>query len=656
MRAHLAWTCLGIFAGAWCPVGASYGTCQNGLVGYWRLNDQVGDVTPDASGQGNHGLIKGTPREISGVQGRALEFIGLGAHIDCGANAHFDIKDALTLSLWVKTYDAGLSQYRPFITKGNRSYGLRHHQSNSIEFYIHDGVSVSARWRLSSWSRREWHHLMGTFNGNCLVLYIDGQKAAETAHTGSIASSATALMIAANAESPDRFCDAVIDEVRVYNRVLDPNEGRLCLTPGYIPEHGQKDVPRSAVLRWPARAPHLQYDVYLGTDQNEILPSEASEPHSTLISQAQDTNSLELPEPLQFNQTYFWRVDAVNDGSITQRGDVRHFTTESMDVVTKAYAPQPVCGRINVDPFAQLTWRSGHEANIHEVYLGTDRATLDLIETTARHSTQTLSLAYAQTYFWRVDSSVTATDPPTQYQGDIWNFTTSGYCMIDDFESYDDNCNWIFATWQDGLGHYGGEDIPDCNLPPYEGNGTGSIVFHYYGRAFFIPRIVRIPARSGTRSLILDYDNAILDSGISETNTRDYALLRDWTKGGVNTLSLSFLGHPAPENGTDTSGLMDMGASGRRNDAEPFYIVILDGAGNSKRIVHPDADAVQSVSWQEWHIPLSKFSAAGLDLTDVKNVTIGVGHENAALSEASGLIFIDDIRLGKTVDDPAIRP
>ena len=81
------------------------------------------------------------------------------------------------------------------------------------------------------------------------------------------------------------------------------------------------------------------------------------------------------------------------------------------------------------------------------------------------------------------------------------------------------------------------------------------------------------------------------------------------------------------------------------NDSAPFYVAVEDHAGRSRRVTHPDPAAVLAMTFQEWQIPLSEFSA--LDLSNIKNLTMGVGDRDNAQADGMGRIYIDNIRVGK---------
>ena len=77
------------------------------------------------------------------------------------------------------------------------------------------------------------------------------------------------------------------------------------------------------------------------------------------------------------------------------------------------------------------------------------------------------------------------------------------------------------------------------------------------------------------------------------------------------------------------------------NSAQSFYVVVEDSAGKSAMAT--DAAAVNAADWTEVKIPLSDL--AGVDLTRIKKVYIGVGDRDNPATDGSGMIFIDDIRV-----------
>jgi len=195
-----------------------------------------------------------------------------------------------------------------------------------------------------------------------------------------------------------------------------------------------------------------------------------------------------------------------------------------------AREPSPASGATDVDLDLALGWIAGREAAKHSVYFSSDeQAVIDgtaLVDTVTETSYGPLALDLGTTYYWRVDE-VNDSETPTTWQGDVWNFTTHEYFVVDDFESYDDSePNRIFDTWIDGW------DIPT----------NGSTVGHAEpdwdaGEHYVETQIVH----SGSQSMPYFYDNDLKYSEASMTLSSQ----RDWTVRGVGELSLWFRGYPA---------------------------------------------------------------------------------------------------------------
>lgn len=278
-------------------------------------------------------------------------------------------------------------------------------------------------------------------------------------------------------------------------------------------------------------------------------------------------------------------------GLVTQYGlsEVQFFYTP-----VHASVPNPATGQTGVAPDAILRWRPGREAASHQVYFSSDpQAVADgavIAQTTAEAVFNPGSLLLANTYYWRVDE-VNEAESPSLWQGPVWNFATSPFLVVEDFESYtDDEGSRIYETWIDGW------DIP----------ANGSQVG--YGEAPFAERNT---VHGGRQSMPLSYDNTTTSYSEAE-----YAFNapQDWTLYGVKNLSLWFYG-PA------------------ENTVGQLYLKI-----NGKKVLYPGAaDNVKAAQWTQWTVDLA---SAGTNLKSVKTLAIGVEGPGAV-----GTLFIDDIQL-----------
>jgi len=92
------------------------------------------------------------------------------------------------------------------------------------------------------------------------------------------------------------------------------------------PENEAEDVKSNPVLRWTPGMYANKHDVYFGTDFNTVNEANrTNDPCGVLLNVSQEPNYYE-PGILEFNKTYYWRIDDVNDPNIW-KGSVWSFTT-----------------------------------------------------------------------------------------------------------------------------------------------------------------------------------------------------------------------------------------------------------------------------------------------------------------------------------------
>jgi len=292
-------------------------------------------------------------------------------------------------------------------------------------------------------------------------------------------------------------------------------------------------------------------------------------------------------------------------GIVTQYGlsEVRF-----LSIPVQAREPNPASGSTDMDvDNVNLLWRAGREATEHDIYFSSDeQAVIDETISPVRvpvdssyASYDTGSLDLNKTYYWKVNE-VNEAESLTIWQGEVWNFTTQEYLVVDDFESYNDlnedesETNRIYLAWIDG----------------YEDPTNGALVG--YDVAPFAEQTI---VNSGNQSMPMSYDNST--AGKSEAT---YALTsnRDWTVKGVNTLTIWFRGDAA-------------------NAAEQMYVTL----NGSARVDHDNPDAAKRGTWTQWNIDLTRFADQGVNLANINSITLGLG----SVTGGTGTMYFDDIRL-----------
>ncbi|MHC4508858.1 MAG: LamG-like jellyroll fold domain-containing protein [Planctomycetota bacterium] len=99
---------------------------------------------------------------------------------------------------------------------------------------------------------------------------------------------------------------------------------------GPSPADKETDAPYKAFLSWGAGDFADKHDVYFGDNFNDVNDASRTTPLGVLVSQAQDANTFDPESFFEFGQTYYWRIDDVNDlePDSPWKGAVWSFTTE----------------------------------------------------------------------------------------------------------------------------------------------------------------------------------------------------------------------------------------------------------------------------------------------------------------------------------------
>jgi hypothetical protein len=103
------------------------------------------------------------------------------------------------------------------------------------------------------------------------------------------------------------------------------------------PEDGAIDVPREIILDWTPGKSAETHELYFGTDFNDVNSADVNDTTGIYRGSMDLDVTSYTPEesPLQWNQTYYWRVDEVNDAEPNSpwKGKIWSFTTTNFIIV-----------------------------------------------------------------------------------------------------------------------------------------------------------------------------------------------------------------------------------------------------------------------------------------------------------------------------------
>ena len=392
------------------------------------------------------------------------------------------------------------------------------------------------------------------------------------------------------------------------------------------PADGAEGVDRDVTLSWRpgvwAQSTGGSHEVYFGTSYEDVDSADRFDV-SGVFQGAQDVNTWSIlnyaPSGLDLGGVYYWRIDEVNEtysGTLPPpppdgrwKGEVWSFAATG-----RATNPSPTDGARGVPVSAVLSWTPGTDSDTHDVYIGTNRAAVEIAGTgddefKGNHDVNSYDpspLLVDTTYYWRIDEVNDVT-----VKGKVWSFTTRSYVVVDDMDSYALYVNDIFDTWLDYRTIFTNTEV-DVHTEATDANLV----------------------RDGN-SMLYDYDNARMDPNknygsmvIASISNLDIG--PDWTINGAKAFSLYFYGLS--------------GNSATVNDR--MYVALWDSSDNFGVVYHPDANTLAEEEWHEWSVNLQDYNDAGVDLTDVSKIALGLGvYGGGDTKGGNGILYFDDFRL-----------
>ncbi len=164
--------------------------------------------------------------EIIDDQGEyALSFDGDNDFVDCGYNSSLAIEgNEITLEAWIKVNEFRERSYQGAVISRDQmasgadfGYVLRCGGNGYVDFIFGNGNWIEIQSPEDAISKSTWAHVAATYNGNHMLLYVNGELVSQKSVETSIKASATNMFIGNSPAALNRGFDGLIDEVRVWN-------------------------------------------------------------------------------------------------------------------------------------------------------------------------------------------------------------------------------------------------------------------------------------------------------------------------------------------------------------------------------------------------------------------------------------------------------
>ncbi|HVE40113.1 MAG TPA: LamG-like jellyroll fold domain-containing protein [Planctomycetota bacterium] len=198
-------------------VRSLYAAREEGLVGWWKLDEGSGSVASDSVEGGHSGVVHGVPKWVPGKIGSALKF-ELGDYVTIDTRSTFK---TVTLTAWVK-HDSFVKEQQRYVSLSNETAVLRCNGDRTLHFYIRTNGTLQQMMVPDVLEAGKWTHVAGTWDGTTQKLYKDGVLLDSKTPGGSMQGEVVQVLFGHNPE----FLRGALDEVRVYDRALSEAEIR----------------------------------------------------------------------------------------------------------------------------------------------------------------------------------------------------------------------------------------------------------------------------------------------------------------------------------------------------------------------------------------------------------------------------------------------
>ncbi len=205
----------------------------NDLIAYYDMEEENGTTMNDQSSGNLDGTIHGATINQPGMAGKAYAFDGIDDYIEIPDASAFDLMKNFSISCWFKVEDVSQTQtifgklanadthadpYFLYSTEATPASGEFVHITSRITVGGEDVTKTHY-----NQSTGVWHHLIYTFEGNNMRIYLDDSIMVSKYHPGDVDTNNLPIRIGANG-GLSNFLQGQVDELGFWNKVLSDEE------------------------------------------------------------------------------------------------------------------------------------------------------------------------------------------------------------------------------------------------------------------------------------------------------------------------------------------------------------------------------------------------------------------------------------------------
>ncbi|MHC4498375.1 MAG: LamG domain-containing protein, partial [Planctomycetota bacterium] len=314
---------------------------------WYKFNETAGTTARDSSGRDYDGTLSGGSGWDANGHNSGCLAIDDNGYVTAPSDVLEQIGRQITISVWLNTDQPRSDDDNVVIAAG----------ADWEDYYVRvsvpdDGPDVSWRagdeandvldWTGGSpkaWAG-EWNHFGFVKDEDVtkLEIYLNGVRSSSSvyASVGTLVNVRNRrIRIGAETDDDDSYAGKM-DDLMVYDRALTATEiaaiyrgGNLGIAWAPDPLNGKTDASRDVTLSWKPGDYAASHDVYFGEDFEDV---NNGTPGTFIGNQEPNTFDPCGVGLLDFDTTYYWRIDEVN-GPNTWTGTVWSFTTAQFDIV-----------------------------------------------------------------------------------------------------------------------------------------------------------------------------------------------------------------------------------------------------------------------------------------------------------------------------------
>ncbi len=197
-----------------------------GMVSCWKFDEGTGDTAYDFVGD-NDGTIHQT-NWAEGKLGGGLDFLNgtwqSNNVVVIPYNGSLEFTGEVTVEAWL--YGENLEDWDNVLI--NSSYAAPHWYDNGYGMYFYNGNihfyvgHMEKYFAVAPFSQNEWHHVVGTYDGTTIRMYVDGVEGTPYIYTGDVANIEFYTLIGGSCGY--QYWGGFMDEIAVYNIALSADD------------------------------------------------------------------------------------------------------------------------------------------------------------------------------------------------------------------------------------------------------------------------------------------------------------------------------------------------------------------------------------------------------------------------------------------------